>query len=98
MGSTPVSIARIFVYKGLAIGTIGVVAGWLISLAAGFAQNYWKIVSLPPDIYFITHVPIDSHLFDYLIAGGVTFVICFLAALIPAAQAARLSVVDVLRH
>jgi len=97
-GAVPGSIRRIFVYKGLAIATIGVLAGWLISLAAGFAQNQWKIVSLPPDIYFITFVPIESHSLDYLVAGGVTYVICFLAALIPAQQAARLSVIDVLRQ
>jgi len=97
-GAVPASIRRIFVYKGLTIATVGVVAGWAISLAAGFAQNRWKIVSLPPDIYFITYVPIESHLVDYLAAGGVTFVICFLAALIPSQQAARLSVIDVLRQ
>ncbi|MEW5796935.1 MAG: ABC transporter permease [Candidatus Zixiibacteriota bacterium] len=98
IGTVPASIRKIFVYKGLAIATIGVVAGWLISLAAGFAQNQWKIVSLPPDIYFITHVPIESHLLDYLVSGAVTYVICFLAALIPAQQAARLSVIEVLRR
>jgi lipoprotein-releasing system permease protein len=98
IGSVPASIRKIFVYKGLAIATFGVVAGWLISLAAGFAQNHWKLVSLPPDIYFISYVPIESHLLDYLIAGGVTYLICFLAALIPAQQAARLSVVEVLRQ
>ena len=97
-GAVPASIRRIFVYKGLTIATVGVVAGWVISLAAGFAQNRWKIVSLPPDIYFITYVPIESHVLDYLVAGGVTFVICFLAALIPSQQAARLSVIDVLRQ
>jgi lipoprotein-releasing system permease protein len=97
-GAVPASIRKIFVYKGLTIATVGVVAGWAISLAAGFAQNRWKIVSLPPDIYFITYVPIESHVMDYLAAGGVTFVICFLAALIPSQQAARLSVIDVLRQ
>ncbi len=98
IGTVPASIRKIFVYKGLAIGVIGVFGGWLISLAAGFVQNQWKVVSLPPDIYFITYVPIESHLVDYLMAGGVTFIICFLAALIPAQQAARLSVVEVLRQ
>lgn len=98
IGAVPASIRRIFVYKGMAIATIGVLAGWAISLGAGFAQNHWKIVSLPAEIYFVTHVPIESHLEDYLVSGGVTYVICFLAALIPAQQAARLSVIDVLRQ
>lgn len=98
IGAVPASIRKIFVYKGLSIASLGVLGGWSLSLAAGFVQNQWKIVSLPPDIYFITYVPIESHLLDYLIAGGVTYVICFLAALIPAQQAARLSVVEVLRR
>lgn len=98
MGAVPATIRKIFVYKGLAIATIGVVIGWGISLTAGYIQNTWKVVSLPPDIYFITFVPIESHLMDYLLAGGVTYLICFLAALIPAQQAARLSVIEVLRR
>ena len=98
MGAVPASIRRIFVYKGLAIATIGVTSGWAISLTAGFIQNRWKVISLPADIYFITYVPIDSHWLDYLLAGGVTYLICFLAALVPAQQAARMSVVEVLRQ
>jgi lipoprotein-releasing system permease protein len=98
IGSVPRSIAVIFILKGMMIGVIGVLAGWGLSLAAGFAQNYWKLVSLPPDIYFITYVPIEAHLVDYLAAGGVTLAICFVASLIPAVQAARLSVIQVLRQ
>jgi lipoprotein-releasing system permease protein len=49
-GAVPASIRRIFVYKGLTIATVGVVAGWAISLDAGFAQNrlnrtFWIIWS-----------------------------------------------------
>ena len=98
MGTTPLSIAKIFVYKGMAIASLGLLGGWGVALAAGFVQNRWKVISLPADIYFISHVPVEAHLVDYLAAGLVTFIICFLAALIPAVQAARLSVVEVLRR
>ena len=98
MGTTPFSIAKIFVFKGMAIAGLGLLGGWGVALAAGFAQNRWKLISLPPDIYFISHVPVEAHLLDYLLAGLVTFIVCFLAALIPAVQAARLPVIDVLRQ
>jgi lipoprotein-releasing system permease protein len=98
IGSTPGSILKIFILKGFLIAAVGVVCGWALALAAGFAQNYWHIVSLPPDIYFISYVPIESHSLDFLLAGLVTFVVCLLASLFPAFQAARLSVIDVLRQ
>ncbi len=98
IGSTPGSIRKIFVFNGLAIGALGVAAGWVLALLAAWLQNRFGLISLPPDIYFISYLPIETHLFDFLLAGVITIFICFLAALYPAQQAARLSVIDVLRR
>jgi len=98
IGSTPGSIRKIFVYKGLGIGAGGVAGGWGLALAAAWLQNRYHLVSLPPDIYFISYLPIDIHPVDFLLAGLVTVAICFLAALYPAHQASRVSVVEVLRR
>ncbi len=98
IGSTPGSIRKIFILKGLTIGLIGVIGGWLLALVAAWLQNEYKLVSLPPDIYFISYLPVETHLLDFLVAGATTFVICFLAALYPAWQAARVAVIDVLRE
>ncbi|MBU8933356.1 MAG: ABC transporter permease [candidate division Zixibacteria bacterium] len=98
IGSTPSSIRKIFVYKGLVIATYGVVLGWGLAIIAALLQNRYEIISLPPDIYFISYLPIEIHPLDFLIAGALTYGICFLAALYPAYQAARLSVIDVLRR
>lgn len=98
IGSTPASIRKIFVYKGLAIAAGGVLGGWILALIASWLQNKYQLVSLPPDIYFISYLPIETHPIDFLLAGLVTFVICFLAALYPAHQASRMSVVEVLRR
>ncbi len=98
MGSTPKAILKIFILKGLLIATIGVASGWLIALAVGWAQNKWQIVSLPPEIYIISYLPIEAHLSDFAGAGFVTFVVCFLAALFPSLQASRVSVIEVLRQ
>jgi lipoprotein-releasing system permease protein len=98
LGTTPGSIREIFVYKGLLIAAIGVVAGWALAYTAAFIQNHYRVISLPAEIYFINYLPIDIHLFDFATAGGVTILVCFLAALYPASQAARLSVIDVIRQ
>ncbi len=98
MGATPARIRRIFVYKGLAIGTLGVISGWTVALTAGYVQNKYELISLPADIYFIEYLPIETHGFDFILAGVLTIVICFVAALYPANQAAKVSVIDVLRQ
>lgn len=98
LGSTPRSIRKIFVYKGLVIAVYGVVLGWVLAIVAAMIQNQYELIALPPDIYFISYLPIEMHPLDFLVAGGLTFVICFLASLYPAYQAARLSVIDVLRR
>ncbi len=98
MGTTPASVARIFVYKGLWIGIIGVLVGWAIGFLIAYLQNTFKFFQLPPDIYFVSYIPIDIHPLDFVLAGAITILVCFLAALYPALQAARASVVDVLRE
>lgn len=98
IGATPAKIRRIFVYNGLLISFLGVIFGWLLAILVAYLQNTYQLISLPPDIYFISYLPIESHLFDFILAGAVTMLICFAATLYPASQAARLSVIDVLRH
>ena len=97
LGTTPAGIRKIFVYRGLFISVIGVAGGWVLALIGAFIQNRYKLVSLPADLYFVSYVPIEVHWADFGLAGLVTMVICFLAALYPASQAARMSVIEVLR-
>jgi lipoprotein-releasing system permease protein len=98
MGTTPGSITAIFVYNGVGIGVIGVFAGWCLAYLVGSLQNTFHFFALPADIYFISYLPVDMHLIDFLATGVVTLLICLLVALYPAFQAARLSVVSVLRE
>ena len=97
IGVTPKSVRKIFIYNGLWIGCGGVLAGWSLALIAIFIQNKFEIIALPPDIYFISYLPFVIKWHEFLLAGGVTILICFFAALFPAHQAAKLSVIKVLR-
>jgi lipoprotein-releasing system permease protein len=98
MGSTPSEILRIFVSKGAMIGMIGVGAGWILAALLAWLQNRFQLFELPPDIFFIRYLPVEARPEEFLAVGVVTFGICLLAALYPAYQAARISVIDVLRQ
>jgi len=98
IGSTRFSISKIFVYNGLIIGSLGIILGWALALGAAEIQNRYQIVSMPAELYFISYLPIDVQILDFFIAGIITIIICFLAALYPALRASGQSVIDVLRQ
>jgi lipoprotein-releasing system permease protein len=98
MGSVPASISRIFMSIGLVVGILGCLLGWGMGYLLCWVQIRFNIVSLPPEIYFINTLPIDMRLFDFLVVGVASVLVCFLATIYPARRAANLSVVEVLRQ
>lgn len=98
MGSVPHSISRIFMLIGLAVGAVGCIFGWSLGFLLCWLQLRFNIVSLPSEIYFINSLPIDMRLTDFLFVGLAAVLLCFLATIYPARRAAKLSVVEVLRH
>jgi lipoprotein-releasing system permease protein len=98
MGSVPASISRIFMFIGLAVGVVGCLLGWILGYFLCWLQMRFDIISLPPEIYFISSLPIDMRPLDFIIVGCAAVLLCFLATLYPAKRAAKLSVVEVLRQ
>lgn len=98
MGSIPAAVSRIFMGIGVAVGVIGCLLGWGLGYLLCWIQLRFNIVHLPPEIYFISSLPIDMRPFDFLVVGVAAVLLCFLATLYPARRAARLSVVEVLRQ
>jgi lipoprotein-releasing system permease protein len=53
---------------------------------------------LPGDVYYLTTLPVQLELSDVAMIAVAAIVICFLATLYPAGQAARLDPVDAIRY
>jgi lipoprotein-releasing system permease protein len=85
------------VIEGAVVGAIGAIAGMVLGLAACFVGNYFQLVSLPPDVYSISNVPLNATISETLIAALVAFVLSVLATIYPARAAARLRPVEALR-
>lgn len=98
MGATDKSIRRIFVYKGMIIGSVGtslgVCAGYLL---CKLLEKY-KFIDLPGDVYYITTLPVRLIALDVLLIASAALAICFLATLYPAHQASKLNPVEAIRH
>jgi len=98
MGATDKGIMYIFMLQGLLIGILGT----LIGVTGGYLLNYilntYQIIKLPPDVYYLSHLPVKMKLFDFIVVSLSAITISFLATIYPAWQAAKLNPVEPLRY
>src|SRR3989339_894333 len=97
MGATNKSIEKIFVYQGAFIGVCGTIAGSVIGTTLSYLQDRYQFISLPPDIYFISALPMDFQFTDALSITLVTLFLCWLSSYYPAKKAAQLNPVEAIR-
>ena len=99
MGATDKSIKKIFVFKGMVIGTVGTILGVIFGFVLCTILKHYKIAELTGDIYyFTTKLPVRLEFFDVLIIVSAALVICFFATIYPARQASRLDPVEAIRY
>ncbi|MFC1829997.1 FtsX-like permease family protein, partial [Thermodesulfobacteriota bacterium] len=98
MGATDKSIRRIFVFNGMVIGSLGTFIGVVLGFLLCILLEKYKFIELPGDVYYITTLPVRLEGLDVLLIAAAAMVICFLATLYPARQAAKLNPVDAIRY
>jgi len=92
------AIMLIFIMVGAAVGIIGALSGIVIGLAACAIANHYKLVSLPADVYSISHVPLNLRFNEVLFAGLIAVVLSVLATIYPASAAGKMRSVETLRE
>jgi lipoprotein-releasing system permease protein len=97
MGAPRRQVMGIFVINGMHLGAVGVGLGTVLGLL-GIAYLKYQGIALPGDVYFVESVPVLAQLTDFLLVGGITFVIALLAALWPSWEASNLKPMDIIRY
>ena len=98
MGATDKGIMYIFMLQGLLIGILGTIIGVTGGYLLNYILNTYQIIKLPPDVYYLSHLPVKMKLFDFIVVSLSAITISFLATIYPAWQAAKLSPVEPLRY
>jgi lipoprotein-releasing system permease protein len=98
MGATNASIRKIFVIKGFLIGLIGVFIGVVGGVTLSLLLQRYQFIHLSGDVYFLTTLPVHLDPVDIAVIIAATLLICLLATLYPARQAARYKPVEGIRY
>lgn len=97
IGASHRSLLRVFIYAGMYIGAIGMLAGVVEGLAI---CTYLGQIGLPldPEVYYISRLPVRMSAPDIAVVALASITLSFLATIYPAMRAGRLEPVDALRY
>lgn len=98
MGASPRSIMKIFIYEGLFAGIIGTLLGLAIGYGVCWAQLKYKFLSLPPEVYIISALPVKLMWVDFFFIAAAAVFLSFVATLYPAYKAAKLDPIEAIRY
>ncbi len=97
-GATPRSIRKIFMWQGVMIGVIGAGLGVILGLSVSWLANRYKLVSIPAEIYSISHITLKVRALPCALIALLAVGISFLATIYPARAAAKVQPVEALRY
>ncbi|HEX5047756.1 MAG TPA: lipoprotein-releasing ABC transporter permease subunit [Gammaproteobacteria bacterium] len=105
-GLEPKRVARVFVVQGSVIGLVGTAVGTILGLTIAFnigvivpwLESTLHFQIMPGDVYYVTQLPSEVHLFDAVTIPVAAFLVAMLATVYPARRAAAIAPALALRY
>ncbi len=97
LGMKKATLLRIFLTQALLIGAIGTLAGNVLAFVVCWLELRYRFFALPSGIYFMTHVPIELSVFNFLVVSILAVAMTLLAAYLPARFTSKLDPVALIR-
>jgi lipoprotein-releasing system permease protein len=98
MGANARSVMTIFMVQGLIIGLIGTTVGALAGYVVSAIFDRYKLIHVSAEIYQVAYLPFTVLPLDFILVVAVAVLVCFVATIYPARQAARLDPAQALRY
>jgi lipoprotein-releasing system permease protein len=89
MGASRRTVLGIFLTEGLLLAGIGAGVGIILALAICWLQLKYHLIKLEGGTFLIDYFPVEMHLADFMLVTATVGVIAFLAAWVPARNAAN---------
>jgi lipoprotein-releasing system permease protein len=97
LGATDNLIRSVFVYNGIALIVKGLLLGNAIGLGLCYIQYQFKIITLNPEDYYMSVVPVSWHWEIVAMLNVLTFLVVTIVLLLPTAIISRISPIKAIR-
>ena len=91
-------LKQVFLAKGFIIGVAGAVFGSALALFLAWLQNYYKLITVPEDVYFMDYIPVDVNLAHVGIVIIVSVIFSVIAAIWPTIRAGKIQPAKALNY
>ena len=91
-------VGRIFKFKGMIVGLVGTLLGNVSAFVLCWLLKQYHFIELPKDVFYVSTLPVRVYGENFATVALVSIVICLLATIYPARQAAGLAPVEVIRY
>lgn len=97
MGATSAKVIRIFLYQGIIIIALGMLAGDFIAFVFSWLQDKYQLLKLDQTTYYVDHVLVDMAWWHIPAINAGTILVCTIILLLPSALVSRLSPIRSIR-
>ncbi|PKR80521.1 hypothetical protein CW751_09095 [Brumimicrobium salinarum] len=97
LGSTNWNIRKLFLYQAVFIILRGMIIGNVIGIGLCLLQDYFTLIPLNPEVYYLDAVPVELNLWHILFLNIGTIVLCTAALIIPSYVVTRISPIKALK-
>lgn len=98
IGLAPRDSAKVFITVGTIIGGTGAIAGTVLGLILCQVLATTKFVQLPPDVYYISYLPVDIRPWTLIFIVFCALLVALAATIYPAWRVAKDSPIEGLRY
>ena len=101
MGAGHRLVRQIFLWYGSLVGFAGTMTGVILGVGICWIITRFQLLSFPQEIaevYFVSSIPFITRPMDVAVIAIFALAVSFLATIVPSMRAARMNVVEALRH